>query len=498
MKKYISIDIGGTAIKYGIVSEDAEVLLKKEMKTEAQKGGPAILDKVIGIVEALKEEADAGVCISTAGMVDIEKGEIFYSAPLIPNYIGTAFKKTVEERFGIPCEVENDVNCAGLAEYKAGAAAGSKAAVMLTIGTGIGGCILLNGEVFHGFSNSACEVGYMHMDDSDFQTLGAASILTKKVAAWKGEPAENWSGYRIFEEAKKGDKSCPELRKLHQQRLREDLERYATSKEELVQIISEELKLRIEGGELKETSGPRTEDMHSVRIIGINRRVIEWAKSVFMITAISQNGKLDTVSVLYMNYKMIEDVIVASGFRPTRQQLFRQYVNILVTSLMTFVASEVFRDMGSVAPFGSLADQSSDAASDIDVSDAAADGADVDVDLDDIGDTVSGDTGFLSILSNVKIPGVVIGSICDGIVNSLMTLRIGYVTRNYLIDGMNSLNGIKAKRKAKRAAVKEALKSLPKVVVVGTSFVGKGAMNIILNIIGGKKVKETNEANVAD
>ena len=54
MKKYISIDIGGTAIKYGIVSEDAEVLLKKEMKTEAQKGGPAILDKVIGIVEAIK------------------------------------------------------------------------------------------------------------------------------------------------------------------------------------------------------------------------------------------------------------------------------------------------------------------------------------------------------------------------------------------------------------------------------------------------------------
>lgn len=289
------------------------------------------------------------------------------------------------------------------------------------------------------------------------------------------------------------DKSCPELRKLHQQRLREDLERYATSREELVQIISEELKLRIEGGELKETSGPRTEDMHSVRIIGINRRIIEWSKSVFMITAISQNGKLDTVSVLYMNYKMIEDVIVASGFRPTRQQLFRQYVNILVTSLMTFVVSEVFKDMDSVAPFGSLADQSSDAASDIDISDASVDVADVD--LDDIGDTVSGDTGFLSILSNVKIPGVVIGSICDGIVNSLMTLRIGYVTRNYLIDGMNSLNGIKAKRKAKRAAVKEALKSLPKVVVVGTSFVGKGAMNIILNIIGGKKVKETDEMN---
>lgn len=289
------------------------------------------------------------------------------------------------------------------------------------------------------------------------------------------------------------DKTCPELRKLHQQKIREDLERYATDKEELVQILSDELKLRIEGGELREASGPRAEDMHSVRIIGINRRIIEWAKSVFMITAISQNGRLDTVSVLYMNYKMIEDVIIASGFRPARQQLFRQYVNILVTSLMTFVASEVFKDMGSVAPFESLADPSSDAASDIDLSDAAVDGADVDP--DDIGDTVSGGTGFLSILSGMKIPGVVIGSICDGIVNSLMTLRIGYVTRNYLVDGMNSLNGIKAKRKAKRAAVKEALKSLPKVVVVGTSFVGKGAMNIILNIIGGKKEPTTDKVN---
>lgn len=289
------------------------------------------------------------------------------------------------------------------------------------------------------------------------------------------------------------DKTCPGLRKLHQQKIREDLERYATDKEELVQILSDELKLRIEGGELREASGPRAEDMHSVRIIGINRRIIEWAKSVFMITAISQNGRLDTVSVLYMNYKMIEDVIIASGFRPARQQLFRQYVNILVTSLMTFVASEVFKDMGSVAPFESLADQSSDAASDIDLSDAAVDGADVDP--DDIGDTVSGGTGFLSILSGMKIPGVVIGSICDGIVNSLMTLRIGYVTRNYLVDGMNSLNGIKAKRKAKRAAVKEALKSLPKVVVVGTSFVGKGAMNIILNIIVGKKEPTTDKVN---
>lgn len=211
MKKYISIDIGGTAIKYGIICENAEIVLKGSLKTEAWRGGPEILKKVIGIVEHLIEhtgETITGICISTAGMVDTERGSIFYSAPLIPDYAGTEFKKILEEKFHIPCEVENDVNCAGLAEYSSGTAKGCKVVLMLTIGTGIGGCIVLDGKVFHGFSNSACEVGYMHMDDSDFQTLGAASILSKKVSQWKGEPEEKWDGYRIFEEAKKGDMIC--------------------------------------------------------------------------------------------------------------------------------------------------------------------------------------------------------------------------------------------------------------------------------------------------
>ena len=99
MKRYISIDIGGTAIKYGIIGEDAKIMLKKSMPTEAGKGGPAILDKVIGIVnEMLVSHSEiAGICISTAGMVDTETGSIFYSAPLIPNYAGTQFKKILEE-----------------------------------------------------------------------------------------------------------------------------------------------------------------------------------------------------------------------------------------------------------------------------------------------------------------------------------------------------------------------------------------------------------------
>ena len=211
MEKYVSIDIGGTAIKYGLIDGKGTILCREQMKTEAEKGGPAIVDKVINIIKKfveIKENNISGICISTAGMVDTRKGEIFYSAPLIPDYTGTKWKEILESQFKIPCEVENDVNCAGLAEYISGASKGSESAVMLTIGTGIGGSLILNGNVFHGFSGSACEIGYMNMDNSDFQTLGAASILTKKVAEKKNELQEHWNGYRIFEEAKKGDLIC--------------------------------------------------------------------------------------------------------------------------------------------------------------------------------------------------------------------------------------------------------------------------------------------------
>ena len=209
MKKYVSMDIGGTAIKYGLLDEEGRILQKSQRDTEAWKGGPAILEKALEIVrEYEKEHQLSGVCISTAGMVDTQEGRIFYAAPLIPNYAGTNFKEAFQKELGLPCEVENDVNCAGLAEAVSGAAQGSQIALMLTVGTGIGGCLILNGEVYHGYSGSACEVGYMHLEDSDFQTLGAASILTQKVAARKGAAPEQWDGRRIFEAAGNGDPVC--------------------------------------------------------------------------------------------------------------------------------------------------------------------------------------------------------------------------------------------------------------------------------------------------
>lgn len=209
MAKYISIDIGGTSIKYGVIDDDVRILRKGETDTNAWEGGAAIVERVLGLIEMLKKDLEiSGICISTAGIVDIGRGVILHSSPLIPGYIGVGWKATVEQKFGIPCEVENDVNCAGLAEYISGAAKGSSLALMLTIGTGIGGCLVENGSVYHGCCGSGCEVGYMHLPGGAFQDLGASSVMTRKVAEWKEEPVMDWNGRRIFLEAKNGDEFC--------------------------------------------------------------------------------------------------------------------------------------------------------------------------------------------------------------------------------------------------------------------------------------------------
>ncbi len=208
-KQYVSIDVGGTAIKYGVIREDGKILSKDVVNTEAQKGGPAILLKVQTLIQQiLTQQKICGICISTAGIVDTKTGTITHAAPLIPNYTGTEYKKTLEDKFQIPCEVENDVNCAGLAEYYDGAAAGSRISLMLTVGTGIGGSILIDGKIYRGISGSACEVGYMMMSKGEFQTLGAAKSLIRNVSEWKKEPERIWNGYRIFDAAKQGDPIC--------------------------------------------------------------------------------------------------------------------------------------------------------------------------------------------------------------------------------------------------------------------------------------------------
>ena len=238
-KRYFALDIGGTKTKYALLGEKGEILSTYEKDTEAQRGGSFILENVKGEIrrvlaelkgnppegaqadtkvdakaerttEAKTEPLLSGICISTAGMVDEIKGEIIHAGPQIPEYKGCKWKEEIERRFSIPCEVENDVKCAGLGEYSFGSGKGTSSMLCLTIGTGIGGSFILNGEVYHGTSHSAMEIGYMQIPGGMFQRMASTSALVKRVASRKGEPEELWNGKRIFEEVKKEDKICLE------------------------------------------------------------------------------------------------------------------------------------------------------------------------------------------------------------------------------------------------------------------------------------------------
>lgn len=203
------IDIGGTMIKYGVVDDGGNFLWTAACETNASAGGAAIMHKVTELIRQVKEsDRPIGVCVSTAGMVDCERGIITYAAPLIPGYTGTNVKEIIREHCGLPCEVENDVNCAGIAEYFAGAARGTTSSLCLTIGTGIGGSMIVDGHVWRGFSGSACEIGYMHLPGGMFQDLASSRSLVDTVIKRRQSDGERIDGRYIFEQAKRGDSIC--------------------------------------------------------------------------------------------------------------------------------------------------------------------------------------------------------------------------------------------------------------------------------------------------
>ena len=209
MKYYVCIDIGSTAIKHSLMDANACILQKGEKATEAMQGGAHIMERVKEIIqEYLKAEPSVqGICLSTSGMVNLEEGSIQYAFEgQMPDYTGTPVKKIMEETFGLPCEVENDVKCAALGEYYKGAGAGSHSCFVITIGTGIGGCYIENGVILRGASGSAGEVGYMKVRGETFQENAAASVLTRRTAMAKGKAS--MTGYEVFDGAKNGDAVC--------------------------------------------------------------------------------------------------------------------------------------------------------------------------------------------------------------------------------------------------------------------------------------------------
>ena len=215
MMYYICIDIGGTSIKYGVLSEKGEIFIDGTVSTKVTEKENFILSDVKKLIRNILDEYRnyeiKGICVSTAGVVNPEKGEIAYAGPTIPKYTGTKIKEELEKEFSISCEVENDVNCAGLGEYWKGAGKGSKSMVCLTIGTGIGGSVILDGKLLNGIGYTAGEIGYMDVNGSYIQNIASSRYLVEKVQKEKEEKegiTDAITGVDIFELAKKGDEIC--------------------------------------------------------------------------------------------------------------------------------------------------------------------------------------------------------------------------------------------------------------------------------------------------
>lgn len=154
--KILVFDIGGTSIKYGTCI-DHSLQEVKEIPTEAKKGGEHILSTLISLIS--KESGYDAIGISTAGQVHAGDGYIIYANQNIPGYTGIQIGKVLEEKFQVPVAVENDVNAAAMGEAIYGSGKDQDNFLMLTYGTGVGGAVVSQKEIFYGSSYSASEFG---------------------------------------------------------------------------------------------------------------------------------------------------------------------------------------------------------------------------------------------------------------------------------------------------------------------------------------------------
>lgn len=207
----LCLDIGGTEVKAMVKDYDFEKVLSN-FPSKACTNAPDIKEDVFDLVEKLKEEnIDIDkIAISTAGMVDYRTGIIENHGPTFKNYKGFDWVKEIKNKLDIPAVVENDVKAAAMGELKYGAGKGYDSAFVLTVGTGIGGCLIIDGKIHRGASGHAGEIGYMPFETDKFENLGSTAALVR--IASETFPEKDFSnGKKIFEAYDKNDEDAKKL-----------------------------------------------------------------------------------------------------------------------------------------------------------------------------------------------------------------------------------------------------------------------------------------------
>lgn len=161
----VGVDLGGTTLTAGIVTKEGEVLRTHQRPTGAERGPEFVIRNLAEAVEAVLSEHGldksevVGVGMGIPGHILSEQGICLFS----PNFVGWRNVKVtdpIEERLGLKVTIMNDVNTAALGEWWFGAGRGADSMVMLTLGTGIGGGIIVNGDIVLGHTEAAGEVGH--------------------------------------------------------------------------------------------------------------------------------------------------------------------------------------------------------------------------------------------------------------------------------------------------------------------------------------------------
>lgn len=216
--KNIGIDIGGTSIK-GAVIENGTVTARAKRSTDISHGLDSIRECLFSVINDLLPlvGADAGIGIGSAGDIDPYEGKVLYATGNLPGFTGFEIKKDVEIRFGRRVFVVNDAAAAFIGESYFGAAKNCKSAVMLTLGTGLGGAASINGKLLTGANFHAARIGHIPLHiggrECNCGKTGCAEQYVSATGLMRTANELNCQCFNcngVFKKAADGDKKCRE------------------------------------------------------------------------------------------------------------------------------------------------------------------------------------------------------------------------------------------------------------------------------------------------
>ncbi|WP_200415999.1 ROK family protein [Virgibacillus salexigens] len=205
--EYLSIDIGGTYIKYALLNENLELNdhRKEQTKTTSKQ---VLYQQIEQIIKEIQNEYNlSGIGISTAGIVDRYIGKVVYAGPTLPFYKGMEWKQPLTKKFSIPVVVENDVNAALLGEIWKGSMINKNNIFCITIGTGIGGAYYKN-HLIDGANQQANSVGYLSYDPTTGTNYESRASTNALISTIKEHLDDTVTPESLFERAKLGCHKC--------------------------------------------------------------------------------------------------------------------------------------------------------------------------------------------------------------------------------------------------------------------------------------------------